>query len=376
MSDLNKTIENLSDARTEKSVPYLLSQLIDSAIKGGASDVHIDPTDSLLQVRLRVDGQLLHFDPLPRRTHAEVISRLKVLAGLRTDEHFRAQDGRFGHETPQGTVSIRLSIAPTYYGENAVLRLLRASGEERTLSSCGFTQKHEQDILSLLNRSHGMLLVTGPTGSGKTTTLYACMQALVQRPLSIVSIEDPVEYPLEGVVQIQANTATGFTFANSLRSVLRQDPDVIMVGEIRDGETARLAVNAALTGHLVLSTLHTNDASSAPLRLVDLGVEPYLVASTLNLVISQRLVRKNCTACVQRIPVSEWEGTRLRSASFLPTYAYKSIGCDRCGESGYAGRTGVFEFLACGNRIQEAIAQKVSQSEMRKLARAAGAEPT
>ncbi len=263
----------------EISIINLVDLLIDYAQEQRASDIHLDPLNDSLRVRLRIDGVLQDFNLLPKRIHPEIISRIKILTGMRTDEHQAAQDGRFRRLMENNTpIDIRVSIAPTFYGENAVLRLLSDNSEQFTLDNLGFSETNKQRILNAIRKPFGMILATGPTGSGKTTTLYALIKKLNTKEVSIITIEDPIEYSIEGVKQIQANPRTGLTFASGLRSFLRQDPNIIMVGEIRDTETAGLAVNTALTGHLLLSTLHTSDAATTLPRLLDMKIEPYLVA--------------------------------------------------------------------------------------------------
>src|SRR3989344_1447185 len=276
----------------------ILESLIEEAGRVRASDIHIEPVEECLPVRLRIDGELVAYDPLPRRVHGELIARIKILSGLRTDEHQRPQDGRFRHHLASGgELDVRVAITPTYFGENAVLRLLFPLGATLTLERLVFLDAHRTIILEALRRPHGLILATGPTGSGKTSTLYAFLQLLATPSRSVITIEDPIEYAIPGITQIQTNERSGLTFETGLRSILRQDPDTILVGEIRDRETARLAVNAALTGHAVLSSLHTNDAPTALPRLLDLSVEPYLLPSTIRLIIAQRLVRRICGKC-------------------------------------------------------------------------------
>ncbi len=291
------------------SVIRLTEALLTDAHDQGVSDIHLDPQINDIRVRMRVDGLLEDAYLFPKEVHAELIARLKILAGLRTDEHFAPQDGRFRFSPHTSSVDnfwvdIRISIAPTYYGENAVLRLLSSHAEQFTLGELGMRPEYERIVRQSLSRSTGMVIVTGPTGSGKTTTLYTLMRILAKQSVSLVTIEDPIEYSMPGICQIQANQHTGLTFAKGLRSILRQDPDILMVGEIRYGVTAGLAVNAALTGHLVLTTLHTNDAATTLPRLLDMHVEPYLIASTAKLVIAQRLVSSLCTECKYIFPLS------------------------------------------------------------------------
>ncbi|MDR3558354.1 MAG: GspE/PulE family protein, partial [Candidatus Pacebacteria bacterium] len=276
-----------------------LDQMIDYAIVHGASDVHIDPESSSLTVRMRIDGVLSHCVTVSLSLHHELIARIKVLAKLRPDIHLLAQDGRFSHieKSFGASVDLRVSIIPTHFGENAVIRILAGGRRTTDLSSLGFSPDNEATIRDALTRNQGMILVTGPTGSGKTSTMYAMLRELVREPLSIVTLEDPIEYAIEGIRQIAIDHRHGINFSNGLRSLVRQDPDVIMVGEIRDKETAEIATNIALTGHLLISTLHTSDALGTLTRLFDLGIDPYLIAHTLSIVIAQRLVRILCPDC-------------------------------------------------------------------------------
>lgn len=331
------------------SVVSLMSALIEEARDFRASDIHIDPTEQGTIIRLRVDGMLQERHRVPSRVHGELIARIKILSGLRTDEHQTPQDGRFRHQfADNATVDVRVSVMPTYHGENAVLRLLTGARESHTLSTLGFRPTECECIESALSHTSGMLLATGPTGSGKTTTLYALL-GLLQRPdVNIITIEDPIEYAIDRVRQIPVNPRTGLTFANGLKSILRQDPDIIMVGEIRDEETASMAVNIALTGHLLLSTLHTTDAATSIPRLLDLGAEPYLIASTLRLVIAERLVRRLCTSCK--------DGT----------------GCAQCSGTGYCGRTSINEVLVVDDAIRDLVGKRASAAIIRECARHSG----
>jgi type II secretory ATPase GspE/PulE/Tfp pilus assembly ATPase PilB-like protein len=275
-----------------KTPSSLIRDLLGEACLKGASDIHLLPQIDGISVRLRVDGLLSHAGFLEKEFHEEIIAHLKVLAGLRSDEHFRPQDGRFRFEWSERQVDIRISIVPTYHGENAVLRLLNGGEDGMTLEDLGFSFSDQEKIEKVLHKRSGMILITGPTGSGKTSTLYALMSLLYRETISIITIEDPIEYALSGITQIQVASQTGSGFAEILRGILRQDPDIIMVGEIRDSETAGISIHAALTGHLVVSTLHTTDAIGALPRLIDMGIEPYLIASTVRLVVAQRLVRR------------------------------------------------------------------------------------
>lgn len=357
------------------SIITLLDCLIEKAQESGASDIHIDPSLSGVRIRFRIDGVLQDSYSFPKEIHSEVISRIKIIAGLRTDEHQATQDGRFRHNLPgdQNYIDIRVSIVPTYHGENAVLRLLSDKAENFTLGSLGFSESDQKKILEAIKKPNGMILSTGPTGSGKTTTLYTLIRMLNSKEVSIVTIEDPIEYSVEGVEQIQVNPRSGLTFANGLRSVLRQDPDIIMVGEIRDEETASIAVNTALTGHLLLSTLHTNDAATTLPRLLDMKVQSFLVASTVNIAIGQRLVRKICAHCKQKISITEEVLESLFSSvlserGIKKDSFYKGEGCKKCGGSGYSGRLCINEVLVADNEIREAILNKVPSSGLKKIA--------
>jgi general secretion pathway protein E len=355
------------------SIIALIDNLIAFAQESRASDIHISPRHDTVQVRMRVDGVLQDSQSFPKNIHQEVISRIKVLAGLRTDEHAAAQDGRFrvvlGEKEP---VDVRVSITPTYYGENAVLRLLANNAEEYSLASLGFSEEDQKKIIKAVKRPHGMILSTGPTGSGKTTTLYTLIKMLNTKEVSIVTIEDPIEYSISDITQIQINPTSGLSFAKGLRSILRQDPNIIMVGEIRDAETAGIAVNTALTGHLLLSTLHTSDSATTLPRLLDMGIDAYLVASTVHLAIGQRLVRKICQHCKEETKLSENEHNalvetlpkRMKSAHVF----YRGKGCDECSGSGFKGRVGINEVLVIDGEVRDAILKKESASVIKDIA--------
>jgi type II secretory ATPase GspE/PulE/Tfp pilus assembly ATPase PilB-like protein len=312
--------------------------------------------------------------PLPKNIHEEIISRIKVLSRLRTDEHYAAQDGRFRSiVSSKGNVDVRVSIVPTYHGENVVMRLLSDKAENFTLETLGFTLEDQQKIMHAIKKPSGMILVTGPTGSGKTTTLYTLVKILNSKEISIVTIEDPIEYAVDGIEQIQVKERTGLTFANGLRSILRQDPNIIMVGEIRDTETASIAVNTALTGHLLLSTLHTNDVSTTLPRLLDMKVEPFLVASTVGIAIGQRLVRKICDQCKEEKIITKEEYKSLSQAlpkEILGTNRkfFYGKGCISCNNTGYRGRIVINEVLVADKEIRTAILRKASASEIRQIA--------
>lgn len=372
--------QSIQEILSAPSATSVINTVLQEALEAGASDIHLNPDREGVRVRMRVDGMLQDVHTLPVHTHPAVLSRIKILSGLRTDEHFTAQDGRFTFVDPDGHENdVRVSIAPTYYGENAVLRILVPGGEKKSLRSLGCRKGHQLLLTRALEQSSGMILATGPTGSGKTTLLYTLLQMLDSETRSIVTLEDPIEYSLPCTNQIPVNTERGLTFANGLRSVLRQDPDIIMVGEIRDEETARLAVHAALTGHLVLSTLHTNDAVSAVPRLQDIGIEPYLIASTVRLVIAQRLVRRMCTECKE--PYAPEEHVLERIRKFVPEKIsglevfFKGRGCIACRGTGYRGRVGVFEVFEVDEIIRTSIEAGTGQDTLRALALSRGMLP-
>lgn len=326
-------------------------ELVDHLIMYGyhrrASDIHIDPNFEGVAIKFRIDGVLVYVDTIDIEMHDEIIARIKILSGLRTDIHFVPQDGRFNFKEELYECDVRVSVIPTHYGENAVLRLLAQNKEEADLSILGFSSHEEERILLGISRHQGMVLVTGPTGSGKTSTLYTLIKLIARENLSIVTLEDPIEYAIQGIRQIQIREKHGINFANGLRSIVRQDPDIIMIGEIRDRETAQISTNVSLTGHLLLSTLHTNSAIGAIPRLIDMGVDPYLVASTLSIVIAQRLVRKICQAC-------------------------KGIGCSACNTTGYKGRIVVSETIVIGEEMRKYIMSRVSLADIARLAKASG----
>lgn len=371
MADLK--IKKVFSEEGRVSIVDALDKLIEEAYQMRASDIHIDPADRSVRVRFRIDGVLNEVLSFRKEMHQEMISRIKVLSGLRTDEHQSAQDGRFRTKVGDMTIDVRVSIVPTYYGENAVLRLLVDRTEEFELDALGFSKDDQVKLNKAVGSPHGMILATGPTGSGKTTTLYTLLKKLSKPEVSIVTIEDPIEYAVEGIEQIQVNAGAGLTFANGLRSILRQDPNIIMVGEIRDKETAMIAVNTALTGHLLLSTLHTNDAATTLPRLLDMGVEPYLVASTANVAIGQRLVRRLCAKCRTESKLSEAEAKSLSEVFPDTTFqkgdkVFRTGDCKDCAGTGYKGRIAVNEILLMDNDIKEAVLARRSSDEIRKVA--------
>ncbi len=336
-------VEDLLEAADDAPIIRMLNALLTQAARDGASDIHIEPYERHSNVRFRVDGTLREVVQPNRALHAALISRLKIMAELDIAEKRLPQDGRISLRLGQRAIDVRVSTLPSAHGERAVLRLLDKSESKLTLAAVGMEGQTLQRFESLVKQPHGIILVTGPTGSGKTTTLYAALQSLDASQNNIMTVEDPIEYELTGVGQTQVNPKIDLDFAKALRAILRQDPDIIMIGEIRDHETAQIAIQASLTGHLVLATLHTNDAASAITRLTDMGVEPFLLSSSLLGVLAQRLLRKSCTHC-------------------------QGAGCEACGHSGYLGRTGIFELLTTNDDMRALIHNQASEAQLRDAA--------
>ncbi len=369
--DIEAAIEetrDLLESPDEAPVIKFVHSVLFRAIKERSSDIHVEPYEKELVIRNRVDGILYTMVNAPRKWQAPVVSRIKVMAGLDIAEKRLPQDGRIKIRVGGNEIEIRVSIVPTAYGERAVLRLLDRSNLLVGLEDVGLDRDDLSLVLRFLSRSSGIFLVTGPTGSGKTTTLYAALRRLDSGTKNIITIEDPIEYQIMGVGQIQVNPKIHLTFASGLRSILRQDPDIIMVGEIRDAETAEIAIQASLTGHLVLSTLHTNDSASAVTRLVDMGVEPFLVASSLSGVVAQRLVRRLCPAC--RVPYTpspaQWGMIGLTTPPEEPFYA--PGGCPACLNTGYLGRVGIFEILPADDRVRALILTRSDSDGIKSFA--------
>lgn len=361
-------IDDLRAMANEAPVIRLVSMLLTEALDARASDVHLEAYPDALRVRYRIDGVLRDAPSPPRAMAPAVVSRLKVMANLDIAERRLPQDGRIRLPLQDRQVDVRVSTVPTLHGESLVLRLLDKTASTLDLDALGMSSVDLSRFEDVLRRPHGIVLATGPTGSGKTTTLYAALQRLRTGREKIVTVEDPVEYQLAGIPQVPVNERVGVTFASALRSLLRQDPDVMLVGEIRDGETAEIATQAALTGHLVLSTLHTNDAVGALTRLVDLGVAPFLVAATVEAVLAQRLVRTTCVVCGTRVPATDAERVELGVGALKEVV--RGAGCDACGNSGYTGRTGVYELLVLDEDMRTAITGGGGANEVRALARA------
>ena len=377
LSQLAESIEETTDLLTatdDAPIIRLLNSLIFRAIKERASDIHVEPYERELVVRYRVDGMLHNVLTPPKRIHSALISRIKIMAGLDIAERRMAQDGRIGIRIGDREIDIRVSIIPVANGERAVLRLLDKEHLLLRLGDLGFTPAHLERINQFIRLSHGMMLVTGPTGSGKTTTLYAALSQINTPDKNILTIEDPIEYQIKGIGQMQINPKINLTFASCLRSILRQDPDVILVGEIRDAETAEISIHAALTGHLVFSTLHTHDAAGAVTRLLDMGIEPFLVASSVASIVAQRLIRTICPACRRGYAPSAEELARLgvRAAEGRSITLARGIGCDACALSGYRGRVAIYEILAVDEHIRRLIMAKADSGAIRDAAVAAG----
>ncbi len=358
-------------------IAKVVSQLLEYGIKIKASDVHIEPMEDKVRIRYRIDGILHEKLILPKKVHEAIVARIKILAKLKIDEKRLPQDGRFDFESGQEAVDLRVSSLPTTWGEKVVMRLLKKSGGIPTLSELGLRGTALKNVEMQLTRPHGVMLITGPTGSGKTTTLYSALARLNTAKVNILTLEDPVEYQIAGVNQVQINTLAGLTFASGLRSFLRQDPNIIMVGEIRDEETADLAVQAALTGHMVFSTVHTNNASGALPRLLDMKIEPYLIASSITAVVGQRVVRKICVTCREKyVPVPEIITDiksvlgRLLDAQVAQGQMslYRGKGCEECNGTGYLGRIGIYEVLILNEKIGRLILERETSEALERQA--------
>jgi general secretion pathway protein E len=365
--------EHLRDMASEAPVIRLVNLLITRAVEAAASDIHFEPFEERLVVRYRVDGVLHEVDSPPKRLQPAIISRLKLMAKMNIAERRLPQDGRIRVRVEERSIDIRVSTVPTVFGESLVLRLLDRSAVLLTLESLGFEREALKVFEGLVARPYGMLLVTGPTGSGKTTTLYAALDGIKSEEKKIITIEDPVEYQIEGINQIQVMPRIGLTFANGLRSIVRQDPDVLMVGEIRDRETADIAVHAALTGHLVFSTVHTNDAPGAVARLADMGLEGFLIASSVIGILAQRLVRRVCPECAVPQDPEPSLIERLSGEESVPAGDYRAgVGCEACSMTGYRGRVGIFELLVMSDRIRQLVLEQTSAGVLREAATAEG----
>ena len=366
-------LKKLQGIVEEPVVIKLVNMIMMKAIQERASDIHIEPEEDVLKTRFRVDGMLHEISTPPKHLQSAIISRLKIMADLNIAERRIPQDGRFTIKMEGKQIDVRISCVPTIYGENVVLRLLDASNAVLSLEGLGFSKDTLTKFNKLIHRPHGIILVTGPTGSGKTTTLYASLNKINTVEKNIITVEDPVEYKLPGIRQIQINNKVDLTFANGLRSILRQDPNIIMVGEMRDHETAEIAIQSALTGHLVFSTLHTNDAPGAVTRMIDMGIEPFLVSSSVIAVLAQRLVRIICPECKEKYTPAKEELKDLDILNERRTTIFcRGKGCPKCMGTGYKGRIGIYELMIPDDKIRNAVISKSSTDEIRKLALAAG----
>jgi len=361
-------IDHLRDMASEAPIIKLVNLFISRAIEEEASDIHIEPFEDKLMVRFRVDGILHDIESPPKRIQAAIISRVKIMANLNIAERRLPQDGRVRLRVAGKKIDLRVSSVPTLYGESVVMRILDRGSILLSLEALGFPHDRLNEFERLIHKPHGIILVTGPTGSGKTTTLYAALEKINSPEKKIITVEDPVEYQLSGVNQIQVNPKIGLTFANGLRSIVRQDPDIMMVGEVRDKETAEIAIQSALTGHMVFSTLHTNDAPGAITRLLDMGVEGYLVSSCLEGILAQRLVRVICKQCKQPIVPDKKLFDQMESQAKNIRIAYRGKGCEVCKNTGYHGRTGIFELLILTEPIRGMIIEKVGANIIRQRA--------
>jgi len=370
---IDETAEPSAEEFKDSPFIKMVDLIIRNAIKKSASDVHIEAQENQVRVRNRIDGVLQDSIKLPKWTQPIIISRIKVLGGMDISEKRLPQDGRIKVRSKNVSVDLRVSTLPTYYGEKAVIRILNKEESFLTLDDLGFSEKALKPVKSFLKQPQGMILFSGPTGSGKTSSLYACMRDIRSEEINIISVEDPVEYELPGINQVQINEKVGLTFPFLLRSILRQDPNVIMIGEIRDMETAEIALQASLTGHLVLSTLHTNDAPSSVTRLIDIGMPPYLIASSILGIVAQRLVRKICPDCKEEyIPNHELLSRISLNSGDLPFKFYRGAGCKNCGQLGYKGRTVIDEIMVMGHKMRELIQSNASIDVLREAAMATG----
>jgi type IV pilus assembly protein PilB len=366
----SKNLHDIEVMANEPTVVNLVNLIISTALRERASDIHLVPFEGSLQLRYRVDGLLKEQPPPPKQLHAALVSRVKIMADMNIAERFMPQDGHIQIHHRGSRVDIRVGTMPTIYGESLVMRLLEKNSRVQTTEELGLDPQRAQLLSRLVEKPHGLFLATGPTGSGKTTTLYSILQSIYTPELKILTIEDPVEYELPGVAQIPVRPSRNFTFANGLRAILRQDPDVVMVGEIRDSETAEIAIRAALTGHQVFSTLHTNDSTGAVTRLIDMGVEPFLISSSLEGVLAQRLVRRTCPRCRAESPVDPNLREKLEALGGrnLKGPFYRGAGCEECRGAGYRGRIGIFELLAITPELRELIIQKRSNAVLKNVA--------
>ena len=363
----NKEEEKLENLEDDAPIIKFVNTIIQNAIRLGASDIHIEPTEKEVRVRARVDGELSIMLTAPIQSKTMLVTRIKILANLNIAEKRVPQDGRILQEIDGTKIDLRVSTLPTVYGEKVVIRILKASTELKDKSSLGMDDEDINKLVKILSNTYGIVLVTGPTGSGKSTTLYSVLGELNSIDKNIITVEDPVEFTIDGISQVNVNPKAGMTFASGLKSILRQDPDIIMIGEIRDAETAEIAARAAITGHVVLSTLHTNDAASTIVRLIDMGIEPYLISTSLVGVIAQRLIRKTCTACSKEYKATEYEKKLLGVPETENLILKRGSGCSYCNNTGYKGRTGIYEILSISRELREAINRNEDSDKLKEI---------
>jgi type IV pilus assembly protein PilB len=360
-------VEEVSTLEEDSPIIKLVNQLLQQAVVQRASDIHIDSQETKILIRYRIDGTLRTERVLPKHMQGVLIARIKIMSNLNITEQRIPQDGRMKMNIDMYEIDLRISTLPTIYGEKIVIRILNLNTAINDLGQLGFESSNLEKMNQLIQKQHGIVLITGPTGSGKSSTLYAVLNQLNSEEVNIITVEDPVEYQLEGINQIQVNSNVGLTFASGLRSILRQDPNIIMVGEIRDSETADMAIRASITGHLVLSTLHTNDSIGTVTRLIDMGVEPFLIASSLNGVISQRLIRRVCRDCRKEVEASEREKEIFRSRGMLVKKVYVSKGCPTCNMTGYRGRLAIHEVLVVDDELRHMMMNNQEVTNMKEL---------
>jgi type IV pilus assembly protein PilB len=372
-SDQEQSLEEMLESAEGAPVIRMVNMILVEALRTGASDIHIEPMEKRVRLRYRIDGSLTERPGPPKNLQAAVISRVKIMADLDIAERRVPQDGRFNIKALGKEVDLRVSVLPASHGEKVVMRILDKTSLAPSLAALGLDDVSEKAMEYAIQQPHGIILVTGPTGSGKTTTLYSCLQDLNKPDVNIITCEDPVEYQIEGINQVQINSDVGLSFASALRSILRQDPDIVLVGEVRDAETAEIAIKAALTGHLVLSTLHTNDAPGAVTRLIDMGIEPFMLGSCLVLAQAQRLYRKLCVSCraPTQLPSAILEANNIDASFFEGRRIFKAVGCPRC-SNGYKGRGAIMEVLLVDDAIRQGILMGYNTGQIRDLARKNG----
>ena len=367
--ELREEEESASNAEVDNApIVKIVRTMLEQAIRQGASDIHIEPLERNLRIRYRIDGALREVMDYNTTLLPAMVARVKIMSGLDISEKRKPQDGRLTLQVDNREYDVRVSVLPTVFGEKTVMRLTAKDGLSREKKYLGLTPEDEERLDGILKNPHGIILVTGPTGSGKSTTCYTVLSELNREEVNIITVEDPVEANVDGVNQVQVNVKADLTFANALRSILRQDPDIIMIGEIRDGETAGIAVKASITGHLVISTLHTNSTAASITRLIDMGVEPYLIGDSVVGIIAQRLVRKLCPKCRKAREATDQEKKLLMVPASMPQTVYEPVGCEDCGGSGYRGRTAIYEIMPVTAKLRNRIHDKVTADELQEIA--------